>query len=53
MWTLDCSYYNKKFSSLQELLNDIMSSGQDPNYEILRAGEPTGETAWDHIGAGL
>lgn len=53
MWTLDCNYYDKSFSSLNELLNDIMSSGMDPNYEILRDGRPTGETAWDHIGASL
>ncbi len=53
MWTLDCSYYNKSFGSLNELLDDILASGMDPNYEILRDGKPTHETAWDHIGSEL
>ena len=53
MWTLDCSYYRKSFSSLNELLDDILASGMDPNYEILRDGKRTNETAWDHIGSAL
>jgi len=50
MYTLDCSYYSGSFGSLNELLNDVISSGTDPNYEILHNGRPTGETAWDLIG---
>jgi hypothetical protein len=50
MYSLNCSYYSKEFSSMSELLNDIMASGMDPNYEITRDGEPTGETAWDLLG---
>lgn len=49
MWTLDCSYYNKSFSTLQELIDDVLSSGMDPNYEILRDGKKTGEQLWDFI----
>ena len=49
MYTLDCSYYKKEFSTLQELIDDVMSSGMDPNYEILRDGKPTGEELWDFI----
>jgi hypothetical protein len=49
MWTLNCSYYKKEFSTLQELIDDVMSSGMDPNYEILRDGKPTGEELWDFI----
>jgi len=49
MFSLNCSYYTKKFSSLDEMLNEIMISGMDPNYEILHNGRKTGETAWDHI----
>jgi hypothetical protein len=51
-FTLDCSYYDKQFPTLNELLDDILISGQDPNHEILRNGQPTGETAWDLIGPG-
>jgi len=34
MYSLDCSYYSKSFSDVNDLVNDIISSGQDPNYEI-------------------
>ena len=44
-YSLDCSYYNKKFESLDELLDDIASSGMDPNYEITCNGINTGELA--------
>ena len=50
MYSLNCSYYQKSFRTMQELLNDILESGVDPNYEILRDGKPTGESAWDLIG---
>jgi hypothetical protein len=49
MYSLDCSYYKKEFSTLQELIDDVMSSGMDPNYEILRNGKPTGEQVIDLI----
>jgi hypothetical protein len=49
MYTLDCSYYSREFQTIDELLNDIMISGMDPNYEILRNGKPTGEQAIDLI----
>ena len=52
MYSLDCSYYEKKFNTLTELLEDIQQSGMDPNYEITRNGAGTGETAWDLIGHG-
>lgn len=51
-FSLDCGYYTKSFATLNELLDDIVMSGQDPNHEILRNGRPTGETAWDLIGPG-
>ena len=50
MYTLDCKYYQKEFRTVDELLTDVLESGMDPNYEILRNGKPTGETAWDLIG---
>ena len=48
-YSLDCSYYNKKFITLDELLDDIASSGMDPNYEITCNGIPTTEMASDFI----
>lgn len=35
MYTLNCSYYNKSFKTLSELINDVVDSGMDPNYEIM------------------
>jgi hypothetical protein len=49
MYSLDCAYYKKSFSSIDSLLEDIISSGMDPNYEITFNEEPTGELAIDHI----
>ena len=49
MYSLDCSYFNETFSSIQELLDYILSSGMDPNYEITYNGVGTGEFAIDQI----
>ena len=49
MYSLKCSYYKKEFSSINELVDDIMSSGMDPNYEITENGVGIGEEAWDFI----
>lgn len=49
MYSLDCSYYKKEFSTIDELLNDILSSGMDPNYEITKDGKGIGENAIDLI----
>ena len=48
-YSLDCSYYNKSFSDVNDLINDIISSGMDPNYEITWNGVPTTEMASDFI----
>ena len=48
-YSLDCSYYNKKFVTLNELLDDIASSGMDPNYEITKNNKGIGEQAIDLI----
>ena len=50
MYSLKCNYYTKEFRSISELLDDVLSSGMDPNYEITCDGRGTGETAWDLIG---
>ena len=44
-YSLDCSYYDKEFDSIDELIDDIGSSGMDPNYEITCNGINTGELA--------
>jgi hypothetical protein len=38
------------FDSIDELIDYVVSSGMDPNYEITRNGNPIGETAIDLIG---
>jgi hypothetical protein len=47
MYSLICSYYEKEFSTLDELLQDVEASGMDPNYEISRNGKGTGEFVSD------
>ena len=49
MYSLDCSYYSKKFNSINELIQSIMLDGMDPNYEITYDDVPTGEFASDLI----
>jgi len=49
MYGLDCNYYEKLFSTIDELIADVIQSGMDPNYEILRNGKPTGEMVIDLI----
>ena len=48
-YSLDCNYYDKEFDSLDELIDDIGSSGMDPNYEITCNGISTGDIAIDMI----
>ncbi len=47
MYSLDCPYYNEEWNSLNELIDDIVSSGMDPNYEITLNGFGTGETLFE------
>lgn len=47
MYSLDCSYYTKEFTTIEELIEDVLSSGMDPNYEITRDGKLTGEILFD------
>ena len=49
MYSLKCNYYEKEFNTVDELVDDVMMSGMDPNYEITRNGEPTGEMVIDLI----
>jgi len=50
MYSLDCSYYTESFDTIDQLIDDVVSSGMDPNYEITRNGRPTGEEIIDLIG---
>lgn len=49
MYSLKCNYYKKEFNTIDELINDVMISGMDPNYEITRGGKGIGEMAIDFI----
>ena len=49
LYSLDCKYYDKKFGTISELINDVVISGMDPNYEITKNGVPTGEDLIDLI----
>jgi hypothetical protein len=45
MYSLDCSYYKREFKFHEDLINDIIVSGMDPNYEITHNGIGTNEMA--------
>lgn len=49
MYSLDCDYYEWMFPTLEELLDDIITSGMDPNYHITKDHRRTGDIAWDLI----
>ena len=49
MYSLDCSYFDKEFDTMSELVDYVMYSGMDPNYEITHNGTPTGEFAINFI----
>lgn len=49
MYSLDCEYYTREFPTIEELLDDILSSGMDPNYEITQDGVGTEEIAFNLI----
>lgn len=49
VWSLKCKYYTKTFNTLDELMDDVMISGMDPNYMITCNGKSIGEKAIEHI----
>lgn len=49
MYSLDCPYFNKSFNTLDELLEYVIESGQDPNYNITYNGDSTIEQLIDLI----
>jgi hypothetical protein len=48
-YSLKCEYYKKTFSSIDELIDGILESGMDPNYEITKNGKGIGEDASDYL----
>jgi len=49
MYSLNCNYYNDSFTTIEALIQHVLSSGMDPNYEITKNGRPTGELLIDLI----
>jgi len=49
MYSIDCSYYTREFNTLDELVDDVLTSGMDPNYEVTFNGKGTGEDLCDFI----
>jgi hypothetical protein len=49
MYSLNCDYYDREFETIDELVDDVISSGMDPNYVILYNGEGTGSMVIDFI----
>ena len=49
MYSLDCSYYKRELDNVNDLINDVIVSGMDPNYEITFNGISTSEMAIDYI----
>jgi len=49
MYSLNCSYYDRSFNTVDELIDDVIISGMDPNYEITHNGALTGEEAVELI----
>jgi hypothetical protein len=50
MYSLKCSYFEKEFNTIDELVDNVMMSGMDPNYEITKDGKGTGEYVIDLMG---
>ncbi len=48
-YSLNCDYYTKQFISINDLIDDVLLTGQDPSYEITKSGKSTGELLSDLI----
>tara|TARA_R110000803_G_scaffold45124_1_gene95199 strand:+ start:195 stop:350 length:156 start_codon:yes stop_codon:yes gene_type:complete len=49
MYSLKCSYFEKEFNSINELIEHCTMNGMDPNYEIIEDGEGIGEFLIDFM----
>lgn len=48
-YSLDCPHYTRTFSTLDDLLRDIIMTGTDPDYEITVNGEGIGQIAVEFL----
>ena len=46
-YSLDCSYFDKEFPSIDALYKYCVENGMDPNYEITFNGKGTGEELFE------
>ena len=49
MYSLNCDYYDREVDTIDELVDDVVSSGMDPNYVIMYNGVGTGSMVIDFI----
>jgi hypothetical protein len=49
MYSLNCKYFKLKFESIEELINYVITSGMDPNYQITKDGKKTNDFLIDLI----
>ena len=49
MYSLNCDYYDREFDTIDALVDDVVSSGMDPNYVIMYYGVGTGSMVIDFI----
>jgi hypothetical protein len=47
MYSLRCEYFDSEFDTIAQLMDYVIATGQDPNYEITRNGKGTGEMMID------
>ena len=47
IYSLDCNYFDEEFDTMSELVDYVIYSGMDPNWEITIDGEPSGEQIID------
>lgn len=44
-YSLDCPYYTRTFSTLDDLIRDIIMTGMDPDHEVTVNGKGIGQAA--------
>ena len=49
MYSLDCEYFDKEFSNIDQLIDYCVENGMDPNYEVTLDGKGIGEELMEFI----
>jgi hypothetical protein len=49
MYSIECSYYKKQFELLKDLINDLIVSGMDMDYDVTYNGITTWAKASDFV----